>query len=102
MQKLTVNGTQIAFDRTEGTGTPLVLIHGFPLDHSMWDVLLPHLQDVDVITPDLRGFGESAVVDGTYTVDDMADDVIGLLDALKIEKAALVGHSMGGYVALAA
>jgi len=101
MQKLTANGTQIAFERS-GSGTPIVLMHGFPLDHSMWDGLLPQLQDADVIAPDLRGFGESAVVDGAYSIEDMADDVIGLLDALKIEKAALVGHSMGGYIALAA
>jgi pimeloyl-ACP methyl ester carboxylesterase len=99
MQKLTVNGVQIAFERS-GSGAPLVLIHGFPLDHSTWEALLPHLEGADVILPDLRGFGESAVVDGAYTMADMADDVIALLDALKIEKAAFVGHSMGGYVAL--
>lgn len=100
MEQLTVNGVQIAFERY-GNGTPLLLIHGFPLDHSTWEALLPHLEGADVILPDLRGFGESAVVDGAYSMDDMADDLIGLLDALKIEKAAVAGHSMGGYVALA-
>lgn len=100
MQELTVNGTQIAFERS-GSGKPLVLIHGFPLDHSMWDVLIPHLDGADVICPDLRGFGESAVVDGAYGLEDMADDLIALLDALRIEQAAFVGHSMGGYIALA-
>lgn len=100
MQELTVNGTQIAFERT-GAGTPLVLIHGFPLDHSMWDGLTPHLDGADVICPDLRGFGESAVVDGAYSLEDMADDLVALLDALHIDKAAFVGHSMGGYIALA-
>jgi len=99
MHELTVNGVQIAFERT-GAGAPLVLIHGFPLDHNMWDALLPHLEGADVLLPDLRGFGGSAIVDGTYTIADMAQDVIALLDALKIEKAAIVGHSMGGYVAL--
>src|SRR4029079_7801241 len=101
MQKLTVNGIQIAFER-QGAGAPLVLIHGFPLDHSSWDALLPHLDGFDVITPDLRGFGESAIVDGAYNIADMAGDVLSLLYALKIERAALVVHSMGGYVALAA
>lgn len=100
MQQLTVNGIQIAFERT-GSGTSLVLIHGFPLDHSMWDGLIPHLEGADVICPDLRGFGESAVVDGAYGLEDMADDLVALLDALRIEKAAFVGHSMGGYIALA-
>ena len=104
MQTLTVNGTQIAFERTgtgPSTGAGLVLIHGFPLDHSTWDALLPYLDGVDVLMPDLRGFGESAVVDGAYSIEDMANDVIALLDALHIGKAAFVGHSMGGYVALA-
>ena len=101
MHELTVNGVQIAFERQQGTSTPpLVLIHGFPLDHSSWDALLPHLEGADVLLPDLRGCGGSAVVDGAYTIADMAEDVIALLDALKIEKAAIVGHSMGGYVAL--
>lgn len=100
MQQLTVNGIQMAFERS-GSGTPLVLIHGFPFDHSAWDALLPHLDGVDVIRPDLRGFGESAVVDGAYNIEDMATDVVGLLDALNIQKAVFVGHSMGGYVALA-
>lgn len=84
-----------------GSGMPLVLLHGFPLNHVPWMALLPHLGGADVILPDLRGFGESAVVDGAYGIADMADDVIALLDALHVEKAAFVGHSMGGYIALA-
>ena len=104
MQKLTVNGIQMAFERWGGAGesTPLVLLHGFPLSHGVWNKMMEHMDGLDVITPDLRGFGESAVVDGAYSIADMADDVLALLDALKIEQAALVGHSMGGYVALAA
>ncbi len=101
MQQLTVNGIQMAFERSGNGGVPLVLIHGFPLNHTTWMALLPHLNGADVILPDLRGFGESAVVDGAYSITDMADDVIALLDALLIEKAAFVGHSMGGYIALA-
>ena len=103
MQQLTVNGIQMAFERSGSlsTGSGFVLIHGFPLNHTPWMALLPHLGGADVIMPDLRGFGESAVVDGTYGIGDMADDVIALLDALLIEKATFVGHSMGGYIALA-
>lgn len=100
MQKLTVNGVQIAYER-HGAGAALLLIHGFPLDHSSWDALLPHLDGFDVIVPDLRGFGQSGIVAGIYTVDDMAADLVGLLEALQVEKAVVAGHSMGGYIALA-
>jgi 3-oxoadipate enol-lactonase len=106
MQKTTVNGFNIAYER-RGQGTPLVLLHGFPLDHSSWDTLVPYLEgQADVILPDLRGFGQSdfnssAAPEGAYTVADMAGDIIGLLDELMVPKAVVVGHSMGGYVALA-
>jgi 3-oxoadipate enol-lactonase len=55
----------------------------------------------DVITPDLRGFGQSTTIDAPYTMDDFASDIAGLLDQLGISQAAVAGHSMGGYVALA-
>ncbi len=85
-----------------GSGKPLVLIHGFPLDHSIWSQIIPCLQDdFDLIIPDLRGFGKSASVESAYTMTDMADDLAALLDSLGVEKAALAGHSMGGYIALA-
>jgi pimeloyl-ACP methyl ester carboxylesterase len=96
-----VNGINLAYTR-RGKGTPLVLIHGFPLDHTSWDEVASLLEnEFDVITPDLRGFGQSATVETQYTVSDMADDLAGLLDHLGTEKAVLAGHSMGGYVALA-
>jgi 3-oxoadipate enol-lactonase len=101
MEKINVNGIQLAYDR-RGKGTPLVLLHGYPLDHHLWDEILPLLEDTfDVIVPDLRGFGESTTIDTPYTMDDYASDIVGLLDQLGIPKAAIVGHSMGGYVALA-
>lgn len=101
MKKVNVNGFNLAYSR-HGQGTPLVLVHGYPLDHTTWNEVLPFLEnDFDVIMPDLRGFGESDVVESQYTISDLASDIAGLLDALKIEKAIIVGHSMGGYVALA-
>jgi pimeloyl-ACP methyl ester carboxylesterase len=79
-----------------------MLIHGFPLDHSIWNQTAELLKsDFDLILPDLRGFGESSAVDAVYTMTDMADDLAALLDSLGVEKITLVGHSMGGYVALA-
>jgi 3-oxoadipate enol-lactonase len=101
MEKVNVNGIQLAYAR-RGDGPTLVLLHGFPLDHHLWDEVVPLLEDTfDIILPDLRGFGESTTIDSQYSMDDYASDIVGLLDQLEIQKAAIVGHSMGGYVALA-
>ena len=101
MHRLNVNGIQIAYAR-KGTGKPLVLVHGYPLDHTIWDEVLPFLEnDFDIITPDLRGFGQSDIVRSPYKIADLAADIAGLLDQLDIEKAVTAGHSMGGYVSLA-
>src|SRR5258708_15528788 len=101
MKKVSVKGIGIAYER-RGKGTPMVLIHGYPLDRSIWNEAAPFLEkDFDLVIPDLRGFGESDVVESTYSVADLAADVAGLLDSLGIERALLAGHSMGGYVALA-
>jgi pimeloyl-ACP methyl ester carboxylesterase len=101
MEKIDVNGIQLAYER-RGTGAPLVLLHGYPLDHHLWDEVVPLLEDTfDLIVPDLRGFGESSTVDAFYTLEDFAVDIAGLLDHLGIQKAAIAGHSMGGYIALA-
>jgi 3-oxoadipate enol-lactonase len=101
MEKISVNGISLAYDR-RGTGAPLLLVHGFPLDHTTCEPLLPHLEaDFDVLMPDLRGFGQSDAPEGAYTVEQMAADLAALLDSLKIQKTYIVGHSMGGYVTLA-
>jgi 3-oxoadipate enol-lactonase len=101
MEKLNINGIKLAYER-QGKGTPLVLLHGYPLDHHLWDEIVPLLNDTfDLIIPDLRGFGESTTLETPYTMDDFASDVAGLLDHLGIQEAAIAGHSMGGYVALA-
>ena len=101
MKKIKINNIELAYDR-RGNGAPLVLLHGFPLDHHLWNDIAPLLEDTfDLILPDLRGFGESTTVDSPYSMDDYATDIAGLLDHLGIQKAAVAGHSMGGYVALA-
>jgi len=101
MEKVNVNGVQIAYVR-RGSGKPLVLVHGYPLDRTIWDEVVPLLEnDFELILPDLRGFGQSEVVERQYKISDMAADIAGLLDQLGIEKTAIAGHSMGGYVALA-
>ena len=100
-KKVNIKGIQIAYAR-RGVGTPLVLVHGYPLDRTIWDEVVPLLEnDFDIITPDLRGFGESEVVESQYEISDIAADIAGLLDELGIEKTTIAGHSMGGYVSLA-
>jgi pimeloyl-ACP methyl ester carboxylesterase len=100
MEKITVNNLTLAYAR-RGRGRPLVLLHGYPLDHRIWEDVLPALEDkFSLILPDLRGFGESTTVDSAYSMDGMAADVAGLLNHLGVEQAFLAGHSMGGYVAL--
>jgi 3-oxoadipate enol-lactonase len=80
----------------------VVLIHGFPFAHAIWETQTEALARTSlVLSPDLRGAGTSSAPDGPYLVERLAADVAALLDALSIERAALVGHSLGGYVALA-
>jgi len=101
MEKFSINNLSLAYAR-RGKGAPLVLIHGFPLDHSIWDEVVPLLSsDFELILPDLRGFGESVSPAPAWTMTDLAADIASLLDHLGIESAFLAGHSMGGYVALA-
>lgn len=84
-----------------GKGIPAIFLHGFPFDHTIWEPLLPLLkQDARLILPDLRGFGRSPVEGDSYTMRLQAEDIAHLMDRLGIDKAVLVGHSMGGYVAL--
>ena len=101
MEKANINGIQLAYTR-KGAGKPLVLVHGYPLDHTIWDEVLPLLEkDFDIILPDLRGFGNSDVIKSQYKITDMAADIAGLLDQLGIEETSIAGHSMGGYISLA-
>lgn len=86
----------------DGPGPVVVLLHGFTLDLTVWDTQRETLGSIyRVIAPDLRGHGRSAAPEGIYPIDDLADDVVELLDSLKIsEPVVLGGLSMGGYVAL--
>lgn len=85
----------------QGTGAPLLLVHGFPLDHQMWKGQLDDLsKDFRVIAPDLRGFGQSDCHGETVLMEQFADDLANLLAALGVdEPITLCGLSMGGYVA---
>ncbi len=86
----------------EGPGPAVVLLHGFPLGREMWREQVNGIGSIyRVIAPDLRGHGDSPAPEGAYTIDEMADDVVELLDTLSLGKPVVVGGlSMGGYVAL--
>ena len=96
---------EIAYDDV-GAGLPVVLLHGFPHDRSLWAPQRNALAGrARIITPDLRGLGQTPAGSAggvpPFTVDRYADDVACLLDALHVERAVVGGISMGGYVTLA-
>jgi 3-oxoadipate enol-lactonase len=95
-----VRGIEMAYDDV-GRGTPLVLLHGFPFDRSMWREQAGELSATcRVVAPDLRGQGGTELgCGGTATMAEMAEDVAALLDSLGVRRAAVCGLSMGGYVA---
>jgi pimeloyl-ACP methyl ester carboxylesterase len=99
--KADLNGITLAYDDI-GSGPAVVLLHGFPLCRKMWQPQVKALATAGyrVITPDLRGFGESEAPNGSHSISIFADDVAGLLTHLGIEKAVIGGMSMGGYVLL--
>lgn len=99
--KTTVNGISIDY-RDEGSGLPVIFIHAFPLNQTMWDDQVAALRNqCRTITLDLRGFGNSDAPPGPYSMDQMAADVRALMSLLNVDQAVIVGLSMGGYIALA-
>jgi len=102
--KAEINGAEIYYiDIGDKSATPIILIHGFPFNSDMWRPQIDHLKTTfRVITYDVRGHGRSEVGDGQYTLEMFVDDLIALLDYLRLEKVVLCGLSMGGYIALRA
>lgn len=98
MKFIHANNLQIAY-RDYGSGPALLLLHGFSLDHSMWSAQVESLErSYRVITPDLRGLGKTEGPSEPFSIETMADDAAGLLEALDIPAAAVAGFSLGGYV----
>jgi len=99
--KTQVNGITIAYS-DRGIGLPIVFLHAFPLNRTMWATQEHALSSrFRVITIDLRGHGESDAPLWRYTLEQSADDVNALLDQLAIQQALFVGLSMGGYILFA-
>jgi pimeloyl-ACP methyl ester carboxylesterase len=81
---------------------PLVLLHGFLEDSRMWDGMIAGFESKGlVVRIDLPGHGKSGCLDGIHTMEEMAATVFEVIKHLKIQKPIILGHSMGGYVALA-
>lgn len=99
-----VNGIRVSCE-DRGAGDVILLVHGFPLDRSMWKAQVEALAgEYRVIAPDLRGFGGSEFGDAdprSMELDVYAADLAAMLDALNVEQVTLGGLSMGGYIAFA-
>ena len=93
----------LVVDHGVPSAMPVVFVHGFPFDHTTWN---PQMDEIGkhyrTVAYDVRGHGQSFVGDGQYTIEGHVDDLMALLDYLKIPKAVIVGLSMGGYITLRA
>jgi len=98
---ITYKGSKVSFS-DHGRGTAIVLLHGFLENSTMWDYFVADFSKKNrIITIDLLGHGNTEPLGYIHSMEDNADVVHTVLSELKIRKAVLVGHSMGGYVALA-
>jgi pimeloyl-ACP methyl ester carboxylesterase len=94
------NGIKLHYTRTGGGKPILVLLHGLTANGACWTGLAHLLEkEYDIIMPDARGHGESSVPDYGYRYEDHANDVIGLINSLRLPPPVLLGHSMGGMTA---
>jgi pimeloyl-ACP methyl ester carboxylesterase len=90
---------------TEGNkkNIPIIFVHGFPFDHTMWDNQVRSLKrKYFCVTYDIRGLGKSVVGDGQYTMESYVDDLFKIIEKLDLNKPILCGMSMGGYISLRA
>jgi pimeloyl-ACP methyl ester carboxylesterase len=86
----------------QGEGFPVILLHGFCENKSMWFPYANKLtEQYQIICPDLPGFGESLLPNKDITLEEIADELADFMSEIKVEKCVIIGHSLGGYVALA-
>lgn len=96
-----VNNFHLSYDDVGEGDIPVIFLHGFPFDKTMWQTQLDFLKSSQrVIACDIRGFGKSKDENSTFSIDMFADDLIDFMDKLSIGKAILCGLSMGGFIAL--
>jgi len=101
VKQIIYKNTKISYTE-QGKGTAVVLLHGFLENQTMWNAFVPNLAKKNrVITIDLLGHGQTECLGYVHAMEDQADMVHAVLHELKIRKTVLIGHSMGGYIALA-
>jgi len=89
------------FSRQRGKGKPIIFIHGFPMHQAVWDDFgEKFVGEYTVISIDLPGFGKSKALPENFSLDDVAGEVIAFVLAHKLSDSVIIGHSLGGYVAL--
>ena len=99
---VTLSNITVSYNEEGPENAPVIIfIHGFPLNKSMWDKQMIALKDkYRVIAYDVRGHGDSEAGDGDFSIELFVNDLLGMMDVLKVEKTVLCGLSMGGYIAL--
>ncbi len=100
MPVIEANGIQQRYEIAGDGPTTIVWIHGIGGSHHAWDDVTPQFPGFRHVSYDVRGMGESQKTDGPMYVDMWARDLDGLMEALKIDRAVVIGHSMGGAIAL--
>lgn len=97
----TNHNTQLSYDDLGEGNVPIIFIHGFPFDKTMWQLQMEHFQkNHRVIAYDIRGFGKSFDDTNNLSIQLFANDLIELMNSLSIKKAVVCGLSMGGFIAL--
>lgn len=93
------NGIQLNYEASGPTDAPVVVMsHSLAATHAMWDPQMEELSDYRVVRYDMRGHGDSDAPDMDYSLEMLADDLFGLMDALEIDRAHYIGLSMGGMI----
>lgn len=95
-----VTGGRLAVEVTAGTSSPVLAVHGISSTRRLWDWLRAEAPDLTLVAPDLRGRGDSVDVAGPSSMQQHADDMVRVLDALQLDDVHVSGMSMGGFVAV--
>lgn len=101
MAHANINGASLFYEDSGGSGPAIIFHHGYTGSHDSWEVVAPAMaSDYRCVIMDCRGAGDSEHTAGGYSIEQYADDVIGMADFLGIDKFTYVGHSMGGVMGM--